>query len=232
MRKKDYSKSVSMKKVELHCHSNASPDGLNSAEEFEKFLNTTDLDVLAITDHNTIQTAAVLKKHYPDRILIGEEIEVTWQGEFIGELLAYFVQEEIQKGEDVIQVIKRLQQQEAYISIAHPMDRHRSRWSLELLNEIMPMIDGVEVFNSRCVHSHFNEKAFHLAEQYEKQFLVGSDAHCLWEVGTSFHRLESVATVNQFKKSLGEGRRVVRRSPLWVHGLSRLAVLRNQLFKP
>lgn len=62
-------KTAELGKADLHIHSNYS-DGKNSIEEILEFVETkTDLDVIAITDHNTIEGALLARQVAKDKII-------------------------------------------------------------------------------------------------------------------------------------------------------------------
>ena len=69
-----------------------------------------------------------------------------------GEILAAFVTEEMSPFLTPQETIRRLRDQGAFISVAHPLDDHRG-WSLEALEAITPLVDAIEVFNARCVEA-------------------------------------------------------------------------------
>jgi predicted metal-dependent phosphoesterase TrpH len=165
-------------RIELHCHTEYSPDSLVKVPWLLKTAVRKHLDRVAITDHNTIQGALEAKKIDPERIIVGEEI-ITQKGE----LLAYFVQEEIPAGLPPLDVIRWLREQGAFISVSHPFDIRRMGWQLDDLMEIVPLIDAIEVFNARSFNQLHNQKAVHFAEAHHLAGTAGSDAHTLAELG-------------------------------------------------
>jgi predicted metal-dependent phosphoesterase TrpH len=224
-------------KIELHCHTSISNDSLTSFSIFESFLRRNPETIIAITDHNSIKAAEFFKKMFPERIIVGEEIEVTSRGKFVGEIIGYFLQEEVPGGKDVEWVVGQLKRQKAYISIPHPCDTMRTRWTTHLLKEIMPHVDGIEVFNSRCWKPVHNRRAMDLARQFGKDQLVGSDAHSVGEIGKSYHlwddfECDHINLPETFRKVIGKAQHVTVRSPFWVHALSRYAVLRHHSSNP
>lgn len=214
-----------MIRVELHSHTNYSPDGLIRIAELNRWLTKKQINKIAITDHNTIDGAVKAFQFMPEKIIIGQEIDVTYEGNQVGELLAYFVTEAVPGGTDVFTAIEKLRTQGAFISIPHPKDSIRTRWTRKALGEIVPLVDGVEVFNSRCAKVAFNREALMLADEYEKIPMAGSDAHSLQEIGRSFIELGEFFDVDSFKQSLNYGKLICKRSPHWVHLLSRKAAI-------
>jgi predicted metal-dependent phosphoesterase TrpH len=167
-------------KTELHCHSAASPDCLVSVKDLINVAKSRGLHRLAITDHNTIRGALYARSLDPELIIVGEEILTTK-----GELLAFFVKEEIPRGLTPLEAIKRLREQNAFISVSHPYDRLRHGWELEDLKEITPLVDAIEIFNARSFTTAINDQAKEYARENNLRGTVGSDAHSLVEVGQS-----------------------------------------------
>src|SRR5512139_456744 len=110
-----------MPTVEFHCHTKYSKDSRLSPRDLLKTCAQKGIDRVVITDHNSIAGALVAQKVDPQRVIIGEEIMTDK-----GELLAFFVQEEIPAGETPENAISLLRQQDAFISVSHPFDSWRS----------------------------------------------------------------------------------------------------------
>ena len=125
--------------------------------------------------------------------------------------------------------IDALREQGAFISFPHPKDTIRTRWTEAALAKITPLVDGVEVYNSRCVRNQFNQNALALANQYGKLRMVGSDAHSPQEIGRSYLQLNEFSNVETFKSSIAQSFEHCRRSSHWVHLISRKAALEYAL---
>ncbi len=178
------SKSKKLISVEFHCHTIYSNDSSNRLDALIRTARGRGIERLAITDHNTIEGALRAKELAPDLIIVGEEV-LTERGE----LIAYYVQEEIPKGLSVAETLKRMKAQNAFISIPHPFDLRRHGWPLEELIELLPEVDALEVFNARCLRKVHNEKALTFAWARGIPMLAGSDAHSLVELGLAVTRL-------------------------------------------
>ena len=161
----------------------------------------------------------------PQRVIVGEEIMTTW-----GEILASYVVEEIPAGLSPQETIRRLRDQGAFISVSHPFDEFRKGgWQESDLLVILPEVDAIEVFNSRCMSPHFNEKARQFAEGHGIPGTVGSDAHAAFEVGRSILLLEPFSGPAELRKVVRNGVPRVKKSPWWVHLVSRYASLNRAL---
>jgi predicted metal-dependent phosphoesterase TrpH len=91
--------------------------------------------------------------------------------------------------------------------------------------EILPHVDAIEVFNSRCLKPEFNLQAREFAERHNLPGTVGSDAHAPLELGRSLLLLESFEGPDELRSVIRYGVPQVRQSPAWFHLLSRYAVL-------
>src|SRR5512133_3896954 len=167
--------------TEFHCHTNASRDSLTRPEDLIAAARQKGIDRLIITDHNTIAGARAAQLLDPELVIFGEEIMTTR-----GEILASFVSEEIPAGLTPQETIHRLRDQGAFISVSHPFDKLRSgAWDETDLLEILPLVDAIEVYNSRCMFPSFNREAREFARRHNIPGTVGSDAHAAFEVGRS-----------------------------------------------
>ena len=184
-------------RVEFHCHTAVSIDSSNRIDRLLKTARECGLDRLCITDHNTIQPALKAQAMDPQLVVVGEEIRTTE-----GELLAYFVTQEVQPDQSPQHTIEQLKKQNAFISVAHPFDRRRHHWSEESLRIIRPNLDGIEIFNSRCFNPLANAKAANFALENSLPGLVGSDAHSLVELGLASMRLPIFCSADELRQVL------------------------------
>jgi hypothetical protein len=209
-----------MLKLEFHCHTRFSRDSLTEIDHLLAACRKKGIDRLAITDHNTIAGAMAAKKIDPELVLVGEEVLTTE-----GELLAAFLQEEIPPGLTPEATIARLRAQGAFISVSHPFDRSRKGgWRLESLARIAPLVDAIEVFNSRCLTLEANRQAQAFAEIHGLPGTVGSDAHTAFEVGRAIMDLPEFHDAASLKAALAAARFATRMSSPLVHLTSRYAV--------
>lgn len=205
--------------VEFHCHTIFSKDSLTRPRDLVDACRRKGIDRVVVTDHNTIGGAQAAQALDPERVIIGEEIMTTR-----GEILAAFVSEEIPKGLTPQETIHRLKDQGAFISVSHPFDIHRKGgWKESDLLEILPLVDAIEVYNSRCMFPRFNREARQFAEKHNIAGTVGSDAHVRFELGRSLMLLEPFEGPEELRKIIRSGMPTVRWSLPWVHFTSRYA---------
>jgi predicted metal-dependent phosphoesterase TrpH len=211
--------------VELHCHTYHSSDSLMLPHQILDACTRRDIDRVAITDHNTIAGALETHAFDPERVIIGEEILTTE-----GEILGYYMKEEIPEGLPPVEVVERLKDQGAVISISHPFDLTRGcRWSMETLEALYAHIDALEVFNARCWNDQPNRQATRLAGEVSLHATAGSDAHAPIEVGRAYLHMPAFSDAESFRQNLPAASVMGRRSHPSVHMLSRYAVWRKAI---
>ena len=137
---------------------------------------------LAITDHDTIK-GSLLAKSYADsknldiNIIIGAEYKTD-----CGDLIALFIDEEIQETES-FKFISKVHEKGGIVILPHPYHAH------QLNNQIINKVDIIEVFNSRLTISQ-NDKAKKLAEEFNKPTIAGNDAHVYSELPLCLNFIE------------------------------------------
>jgi predicted metal-dependent phosphoesterase TrpH len=214
---------VSLLRVEFHCHTIYSKDSLTLPERLVATCHRKGIDRVVVTDHNTIAGARAARALAPELVIVGEEIKTTR-----GEILAAFVMEEVPTGLSPKETIQRLKGQGAFISVSHPFDIYRSgHWELEDLLEILPEVDAIETFNSRCWSPEFNRQAQRFAQGHNIPGTVGSDAHAPLELGRAVLLLEQFRGPEEMRAVIRRGIPKVRWSPPWFHLISRYAVIRK-----
>ena len=207
--------------VEFHCHTIFSKDSLTSPRKLVETSRRKGMDRVVVTDHNTIAGALAAQALDPELVIVGEEIMTTR-----GEILAAFMTEEVPPFLSPQETIRRLKEQGAFISVSHPFDRLRNgAWQEEDLLEILPQVDAIEVFNSRCIDPKFNQDAREFAEKHDVAGTVGSDAHAAFELGRSLLLLEQFEGPDGMRKVIRKGIPKTRLSSPWVHLVSRYAVM-------
>ena len=214
-----------MLRVEFHCHTLYSKNSLTSPKRLVKTCRRKGIDRVVVTDHNSIAGARAAQALDPELVIVGEEILTTR-----GEILAAYVTEEVPAGLSAQETIRILKEQGAFISVSHPFDIYRGgHWDEADLLEILPDVDAIEVFNSRCWSPKFNRQAREFAEAHDVAGTVGSDAHAPLELGRAILLLEQFQGPDEMRAVIRKGVPMVRWSPPWFHLISRYAVIRKRL---
>ncbi len=199
-------------KVEFHCHTVCSLDSSNRIAELLETARQRGIDKLCITDHNTIMCALKAREMAPELVVVGEEV-LTDRGEIIG----YFLEEEIPKNIPYMRTVELMKQQGAFISIPHPFDIHRHGWRMQELLELLPHVDALEVFNARCLRSRLNDRALAFAQVQNMPMLAGSDAHSLVELGLATVELPDFNSAEELREALQSAKINGKMLSVWDH---------------
>jgi predicted metal-dependent phosphoesterase TrpH len=171
-------------------------------------------------------TASTAKALDPELVIVGEEIKTTH-----GEIIAYFVSEEVPAGLSPKETVARLRDQGAVISIPHPLDSKRnSAMGLESVLTIIDDVDALEVRNARCVLVKDNDAAAELAVQHGKLQTAGSDAHIPYEIGNCYLEMPPFEdNAESFLASLSQAVPQGEVSPFWPHFASTYAKIHKRV---
>ncbi len=212
-------------RVEFHCHTIFSKDSLVRPQQLVEAAHRKGLDRVIVTDHNSISGALEAQHIDPELIIVGEEIMTTR-----GEILVAYLREEIPRGLEPQEALKRLREQGAFISVSHPFDSARKgHWELNDLLEILPSVDAIETFNARCMDPGANIQAQDFAREHALFGTVGSDAHTTLELGRATLRLPAFSDGGGLRRAIQSAEANVRLSSPLIHLTSRYATLVKQL---
>lgn len=135
-------------KADVHIHSNFS-DGKPSIEEILDYVEQkTDLDIIAISDHDTIEGALLAKeivstKNYRFDLIIAEEVSTT-----SGHILALFLTEKVESGQSISETVRQIHKQGGLAIASHPF------MHVKFDNTKMYTMDGIgaaELYKNRFV---------------------------------------------------------------------------------
>ena len=198
-----------MIKIDLHTHSVGSPDGGITLEEYSRLLDDKVLDMIAVTDHDSIEQALIIQSKLGPRIIIGEEI-TSLEGEIIG----LFLNQKVEPGLSAIKTVQAIKSQGGLVYIPHPFETVRKGITQSVIDSISDEIDIVEVYNGRAVFQNKGPQALTWARLHNKIGAASSDAHGLKGIGTTYSSVESVPTKESFLEVLKTVRLTTKRPPL------------------
>lgn len=198
-----------MLKIDLHTHSNHSPDGGISQDQYAHIFENGILDFVAVTDHNSIAQAQKLHKLFGDRIIVGSEI-MSRDGEIIG----LFLSENIRSGQSAKATIDAIHAQGALVYLPHPLETVHKGVSMQTMEVCKQDIDIVEAFNGRAVFQNRGPETTVWARLNRKPMAASSDAHSMKGVGTAFTMISQKPTAKNLAGQLRTARRSTRRPPL------------------
>lgn len=213
-------------KVDLHTHTIYSKDCLTRTLHLIERAREIGLHKVAVTEHNRLDGALAAKALAPDLVIVGEEIKTTH-----GEIIGYYLQEEVPRGLSPAETIARLRDQGAVITIPHPLDGLRtSAMRLQTVLTVIDEVDALEVLNARCVRATDNTAALALATERKKLITAGSDSHTLFELGRCYLEMPPFADdAESFRVALHHARPAGMISPFWPHFASTYARWRKRI---
>ncbi|HSX07147.1 MAG TPA: PHP domain-containing protein [Candidatus Saccharimonadia bacterium] len=160
-----------MIRADLHTHSQASPDGSLTLNDYRKMLSLSRLEYIAVTDHDRIDFALQAQATLGDRIIVGEEVTTT-----DGEIIGLYLHKAIPAGLSAAETIKHIRQQGGLVYIPHPFETVRKGITLDTLNEIADAVDIIEAYNGRSLQNRAKQAA-QWAKRHQKATASSSDAH-------------------------------------------------------
>ena len=212
-----------MIKADLHLHTIYSGDSRSRLEQIIARCNEVGINCIAVTDHNTIAGAVEMRKTAPFKVIVGEEIHTS-----NGEVIGYFLTQEIPKGLTATETVRRIKEQGGVVAVPHPFDRLRgSAIQRSALEAILPDVDIIEVLNARSILRRYNTMAGQLAQKHGLAASAGSDAHTLGEIGAAYVEMPDFNGRDDFLQALRQGKIMGQVSPRIVHLKSTLAKIRK-----
>ncbi|HEX8732784.1 MAG TPA: PHP-associated domain-containing protein [Ktedonobacterales bacterium] len=180
--------------ADLHMHTTYS-DGVGTVEETLAYIQwRTPLDVIAITDHDTIEGALrardlAQRQSYPFEVIVGEEVSTRE-----GHVLTLFLEKRIPPGLSVERTIELAHAQGGLAVIAHPFNpvfRHSVQRPVvdRLLRQPALHPDGIETLNGSFAGIGSSRLALELTRTvYHWAETGGSDAHTPSAIGCALTR--------------------------------------------
>jgi len=187
------SRSGDLGRADLHIHT-AIGDGMADIQELLHYVEeNTDLDVIAITDHDNIRGTYAARElwakgHYSFEVVAGVEVTA-----LEGHLLALYVEESPPALRPVVEVLEAVHSQGGLCVIPHPLAWLTRSLGQRTIERIMRTggdgvyFDGMEVANGTFAARMSVNKAIRLnQERYHLAEVGGSDAHFLAAVGSAY----------------------------------------------
>jgi len=176
-------------KADIHIHSDHSDGSASIPQIMEYVQNRTDLKVIAITDHNTIEGALFaqsLAELYDFEVVVGEEVS-SKEGHVIG----LFLTEEVPAGMSARETIAAIEAQGGIAVIAHPFSNQGvfGPFGRNLFADAVNdwAFHALEVCNSLPFLVWANSVAAKMfAGGHGVAATGGSDAHFLEQVGKGY----------------------------------------------
>ena len=177
--------------ADLHLHTSHSDGWPSPAEVVDHVTLETDLDVIAVTDHDTIEGALRAAEHSARiegvAVIVGEEVS-----SLQGHILGLFLERRVRPGLTAAATIDEIHRQGGLAIAAHPFWRteriaERFRGSIHGVGWLAAELDfdAIEVENSTPGLGLANVLARRLADGSGCACTGGSDAHIIDAIGKS-----------------------------------------------
>jgi len=180
---------VSRGRADLHMHTTAS-DGWPSPQQLVDHARGTELDVIAVTDHDTIEGALRAAEHAARwtrlQVVIGEEVSSR-----DGHIVALFIEKRIRPGMTAAATVHAIHDQGGLAVAVHPFWRTQRRTRSARVHGVGWLaaeleFDAIEVENATPGFYVFNQLARRLNMGLGAAELGGSDAHILDAIGRAY----------------------------------------------
>lgn len=131
-----------------HCHTLAS-DGMVTPTELVAAARSANLDLIAVTDHDTMASVKETQLHGEEkglRVIAGQEITTRWPAQT--HVLAWFLEQPIKRGMSIEDTVKAIHDQGALAIIPHPfMPTYFASIQPNMLRRLIEtqQLDGIEM---------------------------------------------------------------------------------------
>jgi predicted metal-dependent phosphoesterase TrpH len=179
-------------RADLHIHTRAS-DGIDPIPAILDFVeHRTELDVIAITDHERIDAAIAARTMARDlghraQVVVGEEVSTLG-----GHLLALFIEERVRPLRSLRTTIAEIHEQGGLAIPAHPLVPYplcAQGWVLRrLIHDGDPRVrpDAIEAFNPTALGRPWHGRVVRFAAEHGLPTIGNSDSHQAIAVGTGW----------------------------------------------
>jgi predicted metal-dependent phosphoesterase TrpH len=184
-----------------------SGDATTTPDELREAIEESQIDVLCITDHGTINGAVELARagDLGCRVVVGEEVRTA-----AGEIIGLFLSERLPFGMKPAEAVAAIRGQGGLVYVPHPFDPMRHCLAEDSLEGLAADggLDAVEVLNAKVSLDHLNRRAHDFAATHGLPGGAGSDAHVASAVGAAYVEMPDFddASPASFLQSLRAGR--------------------------
>ena len=189
-----------MLKMDSHIHSEYSPDSYAKIDDILKRAGERNIDVIAISDHNTVDgTCEVLKKTRNTDILAVPSIEISSSH---GHILGFGCEENVARDLSPAETIDKIHDLGGLAIVPHPFCFYRHGLFHSYREFESLKFDAIETRNARFIVGYCNRKAKKLSEKNKIPALGASDAHYHKFVGDCYSTLECEKDIDHIMKAI------------------------------
>jgi predicted metal-dependent phosphoesterase TrpH len=213
-------------RADLHMHTTASDGWPTPHELIDHAARRASLNLIAVTDHDTIEGALRAREHAATRtklhVIVGEEVSSR-----DGHIVALFLERRIRPGMSAAATVHAIHEQGGLAMAPHPFWRTQKRTRTAPVHGVGWLaaeldFDAIEVENGTPGFYVFNQLAHRLNLGLGAAEVGSSDAHILDAVGRAFTEFPG-KTPEALRAAIQSGTTVARRQRYRAVGLVRYA---------
>ena len=188
-----------MLKMDSHIHSKYSPDSSSKIDDILKKAKDENIDVIAISDHNTVDgISEVIKKTKNTDILAIPSIEISSSD---GHIIGFGCEENIPQDLTPEETIDKIHDLGGLAIIPHPYCFYR-HGLLHKRDYKDLKFDAIETKNARFIVGYCNGKAKNISKKENIPSLGASDAHYWKFVGDCYSLVDSQKDIDSILKAI------------------------------
>lgn len=172
-------------RIDGHTHTMWSGDATTTPDELRAALPGSGVDVLCITDHNTVEGALRFAEsgELGIPVIVGEEVKTS-----AGELIGLFLTERVPFGLKPHEAVEAIKRQGGLVYVPHPFDEFRHCMKQDALYGLARDggLDVIETLNAKTSLQSCNARADAFADEFGLAKAGGSDAHVPAAFGAAF----------------------------------------------
>jgi hypothetical protein len=184
-------------KIDLHVHTNCSPDSLITPEELIFYTRKRGLDGVAVVDHERFDGALKIAKMADLLIIPGMEIESS-----DGHIVGLDIREIVPKKLSADETVDRIHESGGIAIACHPVAFFKGGVGKHTNSKF----DAVEVINSSAIPFEYSVKhAQTLASRLGVGSVAGSDAHYGPEIGYAHTVVNAESEIDEIISAIRKG---------------------------
>ncbi len=192
-----------MYKLDSHIHCQYSPDSSTKIDDIIKKSIKDNIDIIAISDHNTVEGSkvAIEKTKDIENLLVIPSIEISSAK---GHILGFGCQELVPRDLEPQETIDLIHDQGGLAIIPHPFCFYRHGLFCKT-NPYELNFDAIEIKNARFIVGWCNYKAKKLANKNNIPSLGASDSHYIDFLGDAYSLIDCELNIDSVLKSVKKG---------------------------
>jgi predicted metal-dependent phosphoesterase TrpH len=196
--------------ADMHIHSMASDGTASAAQILQHVELHTDLDLIAVTDHERIEAAVECQRL---AIVLGSRVEVVVGEEVTtqsGHLLGLFLQHRLKRNVRLETTVAEIHEQGGLAIVPHPFSaftlgmRKHAMMRVHLSTDPLVYWDALEGFNPSTAGRYGRAATARLAAELRLPLVGNSDGHTLDTIGDGRTHFPG-STADDYRRAISEG---------------------------